>query len=45
MMGWTLGWGTLFVDGYLRKGLGGSQVIPEPLRFGKGLIKLARQIW
>jgi hypothetical protein len=35
----------MFVDGYLRKGLGGSQIIPEPVRLGKGLIELARRIW
>jgi hypothetical protein len=43
-MCWTVGWGTLFVDGYLRKGLGGSQIVPEPLRLGKAIVEAVRDL-
>lgn len=41
-MGWTLGWGQLMVERYLLIGLGGSRILPEELRVGKGLVEVIR---
>ena len=37
-MSWTLGWGTLLVDGWARRGLFAAHFLPDKLRLGKMLI-------
>jgi hypothetical protein len=42
-MAWTIGWGQLMLEGYLGKGLGGSQILPEGWRPGKAIIEIVRE--